>query len=144
MKKSELKIRNIFDRIRKREGVQSDSDLGDILNISPRNIVDRKQRNSIPWEELHHYSQMQQIPFDWLINGENTILESGAIYTVSTNQDIVYTLASQIYQLLQDDARILSAEKFQRVIQLLHREILDHELNGVSPEKMREVIRLAE
>jgi len=144
LNKSELKIRDIFDRIREREGVQSDSDLGDILHISPRNIVDRKQRNSIPWDELYQYSQVKNISFDWLIKGQTVILEGDTLYTLPTNQDIIYTLAAQIYQTINDEQRILSTEKFQRILQLLHREMIDHKLNQVPTAKIREIIHLAE
>lgn len=69
-----MKIVKIADRIKKLKGVQSDSDVAELLGMSRTAFAERKRRDSIPYEELVRFAEQESISVDWLLTGEGEML----------------------------------------------------------------------
>ena len=63
-------IKNILNRIKAVEGIDSDYKLAQIFDLTPSYISTWRKRGTIPYKELHKYCQTKGVSFDWLLTGE--------------------------------------------------------------------------
>lgn len=63
----------VFDRIKKSLGCDSDAELAWILGTSPQNISNRRKRNSVPYREALFLSAWANVSLDYLLIGEGEI-----------------------------------------------------------------------
>ncbi len=148
--KEKATLRDILDRLKEIEHIKNDVDLATPLNTNKRNISAWKERDSIPWGKLIDYCHSKHISLEWLINGIGPITvskimvaEPGALYRVETDQDGVYSLASNVYKALLKLGREISPKKFEEIVRLLHRDMLDSGATDISFEKVMDVVKLA-
>lgn len=122
-------IRTILNRLQGLEQVKTDTALATPLKMERRNLSSYKERGSVPWERVVEYCRRKQVSLEWLVNGRgpthstDIVAESGAIYQVDTSQDIVYSIAADLYAALE--GRKVEPDKLAHCIRLLHREAME-------------------
>lgn len=142
-------IETIIARIKLAEGLRFDNDVATLLKTKSTSLNGWKARGTIPIEKLIEYSREKNISLDWLINGRGIMNAAGGVmdeqglYNVQTNQDIVYKLTALIHRGLQETGHVLSDEKIEQVVKILHRDQLASGEDEISYNKVLEVIRLA-
>lgn len=141
-------LRTILNRLKELEGVRHDTDLATPLGVSKEIVSQWKTRETIPWDRLIQYTRMEQVSFEWLINGHgpprrrDLVAEPGAIYRVDTNHDALYRLAGDIYKAADEASARLTGEKFAQLMRLAHRETIDRG-EPVPYAKIVELVKLA-
>lgn len=142
-------LRQVLNRLKSLEGLRNDVELAEPLATNRRNISAWKERGTLPWDRLHDYCQRRQVSLEWLINGQGAshvtqlVAEPGAVYRLDTDQDLLYTIAADIYRALRQSNTELSPEKFAQIMRLLHRDMLDSRREQVAYDKILDVVKLA-
>ena len=142
-------LRQVLDRLKALEGVRSDVELAEPLETNRRNVSAWKERGALPWDRLYAYCERRQISLEWLINGRGAaevtqlVAEPGAVYRLSTDQDVLYQIGGDIYRALQETGTPCTPEKFSQVMRLLHRDMLHAHAKTVAYEKVLEVVKVA-
>ena len=97
-------INEILSKIRQIENISTDTELSDILKVTPQHIYIWKKRNTIPYKELIEYCSINNISLDWLLTGKtpdqslksvaNTVSEPPATYS-DPRDKIIQTLTEE-------------------------------------------------
>lgn len=66
--------RLILNRVMQAFSLKTDTDLSNFLGITPQNVYNWRQRNSVDWRVL--YTKCVNISMDWLMSGEGSMLKS--------------------------------------------------------------------
>lgn len=61
----------IMDKLKKILNINSDTELAEKMELSRSNYSERKQRNSIPYENLINLCKKEKISIDYLLKNEN-------------------------------------------------------------------------
>ena len=149
MSKEKEMLNQVLQRLKEIEQVKNDSDLALPLVTNKRNIAAWKERGALPPQStLLAYCEKKKISLEWLLYGRGPIYisgliaESGAIYRVETDQDAVYTLASDVYRALIELEQVITTEKFAEVVRLLHRDMLESRSQSLAYEKILGMVKL--
>lgn len=144
-----LSIREIFDRVKKIEGVAHDIDLAEPLDTSERNINSWKQRGTVPWANLTAYALDHGLSLDWLVTGRGqanigplAISESPNVYRVQTDQDIVYAIATAVYDELDRRGARVNPARFGQIVRHAHRDLLASAERDLPPGKIAALVDL--
>ncbi|KAF0193200.1 MAG: hypothetical protein FD165_303 [Gammaproteobacteria bacterium] len=146
METKNIAIRAI-DRIKQAEGLRYDADVADRLNVERKRLSQWKYRGTPPYEKLIDYSRKSGISLDWLLNDRgpmrtnDLVAEPGAIYRVTTDQDVVYKLAAEVFQAVVESGINLSPEHFRNIVRLLHRDMLNHRETSIPYDKVLETVK---
>lgn len=150
MSKEKEMLNKVLRRLKEIEHVKNDSDLALPLATNKRNIAAWKERGALPPQStLLAYCEKKKISLEWLLYGRGPIhisgliAESGAIYRVETDQDAVYTLASNVYKALLETEKVIPPEKFTEIVRLLHRDLLESKVKTLPNEKILGMVKLA-
>jgi DNA-binding transcriptional MerR regulator len=102
------KIDEILFRIKQIEGINSNTELANILKVTPQNIYIWRKRNTIPYKELIGYCKNNLQSMDWLLTGKklNQSLESAA-KNISEPSVTYNDPRDKIIQRLQEENRQL-------------------------------------
>lgn len=61
----------IMDRLKKTLKINSDTELAEKMELSRSNYSERKQRNSVPYENLINLCKKENISIDYILKNEN-------------------------------------------------------------------------
>lgn len=136
----------VIDRIKEAEGLRHDADVAVFLNVERKRLSQWKYRGTPPYEHLLSYSRASGVSLDWLLNSRgpmrsnDMVSETGGIYRVTTDQDIVYSLAAEVFRAVVDSGVKLSPELFRNIVHLLHRDMLNNQQLSVPYDKIRATV----
>ena len=86
-----LDLNDVIKKIKKIENIKSDKDFADIINIKPDALVQRKNRNSIPHDNIIKYCLKNKVSLDMIyennnIKIDNTVQEDNNTIEITLNE----------------------------------------------------------
>lgn len=65
-------INKILDRLKEHVEPKTDASLARALNVEPQNIVNWRNRGTIPAEKIYNFAIEKGLSFDWLFTGQES------------------------------------------------------------------------
>jgi len=91
-----LDLNDVIKKIKKIENIKSDKDFADIINIKPDALVQRKNRNSIPHDNIIKYCLKNKISLDMIYENNDIKIDNS---TQEDHKNIEVTLSDSKFPL---------------------------------------------
>jgi archaellum component FlaC len=93
-------INDILDRLKEHVEPKTDAALARALNVEPQNIVNWRNRGTIPAEKIYKFAVDKQLSFHWLFTGQES--HTGGSENMAGESELQMKLFDQLGKRLDD------------------------------------------